>query len=100
MAYSRRPALFAVLLAVAGCRSVHSSATTTPNKQKADQIIIVKSERTLTLMNRGQVLKTYKLALGGNPVGAKEKAGDKKTRRTLRADFISPSTSLIQMLRT
>jgi len=78
MVYSRRSVLFAVLLAVAGCRSVHSSATT-PNKQKADQIIIVKSERTLTLMNRGQVLKTYKVALGGNPVGAKEKAGDKKT---------------------
>ena len=40
--------------------------------------MIVKSERTLTLLSYGQVLKTYKVALGGNPVGPKVKAGDKK----------------------
>jgi murein L,D-transpeptidase YafK len=75
---SRRPVLFAVLLAIAECISVPAGAKT-PNKQKADRIVIVKSERTLTLLNRGQILKTYKVALGGNPVGAKEKAGDKRT---------------------
>ncbi len=78
MVQIRPPVLFAVLVAVAECISVHSSATA-PNKQRADRIVIVKSERTLTLFNGGQVLKTYKVALGGNPIGAKEKAGDKKT---------------------
>jgi murein L,D-transpeptidase YafK len=78
MIHSRRAILFTFLLAVAGLISVYSGATT-PNKQKADRIIIVKSQRTLTLMNRGQALKAYKVALGGNPVGAKEKSGDKRT---------------------
>jgi hypothetical protein len=37
----------------------------TPPK-KADRIVIVKSAPTLTLMS-GQVLKSYKVALGGDP---------------------------------
>jgi murein L,D-transpeptidase YafK len=47
--------------------------------KKADRIVIVKSARTLTLMSRGNVLKTYKVALGGQPIGAKEQVGDHKT---------------------
>ena len=46
---------------------------------KADRVLIVKSTRTLALLNHGQVLKTYQVALGGDPVGAKTKAGDQKT---------------------
>lgn len=45
----------------------------------ADKIVIVKSTRTMTLMNDGRVLKTYKVALGTVPVGAKEHTGDHKT---------------------
>jgi hypothetical protein len=41
----------------------------TPHHRRADRIVIVKSTRTLTLLNRGQVLKTYKVALGGDPTG-------------------------------
>jgi murein L,D-transpeptidase YafK len=33
----------------------------------------------MTLLNHGYVLKSYKVALGGDPVGPKLKAGDKKT---------------------
>jgi hypothetical protein len=47
--------------------------------KSADRIVIVKSTQTLTLLNHGQVLKTYKVALGGDPAGPKMKAGDKKT---------------------
>jgi len=46
---------------------------------KADRIVVVKSTRTMTLMSGGQVLKTYKVALGGQPVGAKQRTGDHKT---------------------
>jgi murein L,D-transpeptidase YafK len=46
---------------------------------EADRIIIVKSARTMTLMSRGKVLKTYKVALGTQPAGAKDRAGDRKT---------------------
>ena len=44
-----------------------------------DKILIEKSERRLTLLSKGEVLKTYKIALGGNPVGPKERQGDNKT---------------------
>jgi murein L,D-transpeptidase YafK len=53
-------------------------ATTAPPKQ-ADRIVIEKGIRTLTLMNGNTVLKTYKVALGGQPVGAKQHQGDHKT---------------------
>jgi murein L,D-transpeptidase YafK len=46
---------------------------------KADHVVIVKSERALTLLSKGKVLRVYKVALGGAPVGAKEQEGDHKT---------------------
>jgi len=46
---------------------------------KADRVVVVKSQRTLTLMSRGKALKTYRVALGGDPVGPKERQGDHKT---------------------
>lgn len=46
---------------------------------KADQVIVAKSARTLTLLSQGKLLRTYKVALGGAPVGAKEQEGDHKT---------------------
>jgi tetratricopeptide (TPR) repeat protein len=48
-------------------------------KEPADKILIEKKERRLTLLTRGEVLKTYKIALGGNPIGPKERLGDNKT---------------------
>jgi len=48
-------------------------------KGAADKILIEKKERRLTLISRGEVLKTYKIALGGNPNGPKERQGDNKT---------------------
>jgi tetratricopeptide (TPR) repeat protein len=48
-------------------------------KGPADKILIEKNERRLTLISKGEVLKTYKIALGGNPIGPKERQGDNKT---------------------
>jgi len=45
----------------------------------ADKILIEKRERRLTLISKGEVLKTYKIALGGDPKGPKERQGDNKT---------------------
>ncbi len=45
----------------------------------ADKILIEKKERRLTVFSKGKVLKTYKIALGGNPNGPKERQGDNKT---------------------
>ena len=48
-------------------------------KGPADKLLIEKKERRLTLILKGKVLKTYKIALGGNPIGPKERQGDNKT---------------------
>ena len=48
-------------------------------KVPADKILIEKKERRLTLLLKGKALKTYKIALGGNPNGPKERQGDNKT---------------------
>src|SRR5208337_2546994 len=49
-----------------------------PPKQ-VDRILIEKGKRTMSLMSGSEVLKTYKVALGGQPVGAKDRQGDHKT---------------------
>ncbi|MGE5284315.1 MAG: L,D-transpeptidase family protein [Actinomycetota bacterium] len=48
-------------------------------KGSVDRILIEKNARRLMLISRGEVLKTYKIALGGNPTGRKERQGDNKT---------------------
>jgi len=47
--------------------------------EPADKVLIEKEERRLTLLSKGEVIKTYKIALGGDPVGPKERQGDNKT---------------------
>ncbi|MDD2582698.1 MAG: L,D-transpeptidase family protein [Desulfuromonadaceae bacterium] len=49
------------------------------HKGPADKILIEKKERRLSLISKGKVLKTYQIALGGNPNGPKERQGDNKT---------------------
>jgi murein L,D-transpeptidase YafK len=48
-------------------------------KGSVDKILIEKNARRLTLISKGKELKTYKIALGGNPIGPKERQGDNKT---------------------
>lgn len=47
--------------------------------QSVDRVIVLKKERTLQLMSHGKIVKTYKVALGGNPVGPKVQQGDRRT---------------------
>jgi murein L,D-transpeptidase YafK len=50
-----------------------------PDGTRADKIVVVKSAHTLTLMNGPQMMRTYKIAIGRNSVGAKTRSGDHKT---------------------
>jgi len=50
-----------------------------PKEQQADRILVEKSQRKLTLFRGGKELKHYFVALGGAPVGAKQRQGDQKT---------------------
>jgi murein L,D-transpeptidase YafK len=62
-------------LCASGCDGNKGPSPTT----LADGIVIVKSQRTMTLMGQGQVLRSYTVALGREPLGPKERAGDHKT---------------------
>src|SRR6266496_1066008 len=62
---------------------------------KADKVVVLKSNRLLLLLNNGETIKTYKVALGKHPIGQKMRLGDKKTPegnyyldwRTVRSRF-------------
>ena len=61
--------------------TVLAQAMSTPSlESKAiDKILVVKSERKLLLLSRGEVLKSYRVSLGKRPTGAKLTEGDKRT---------------------
>jgi murein L,D-transpeptidase YafK len=45
----------------------------------ADRIVIQKAKREMTLFSHGKVLRSYRVALGHNPVGPKTRQGDMRT---------------------
>jgi len=54
----------------------------------ADRVLVEKSVRRLTLLRNGTALKTYRVALGRVPAGAKEYEGDQRTPEGVyRIDF-------------
>jgi murein L,D-transpeptidase YafK len=61
----------------------------------ADLIVVHKAERRLVLLRHGEVLRSYRVALGLQPDGPKERAGDFRTpegryqltRRNPRSDY-------------
>ena len=65
------------------------------NLPSVDRVVVRKSQRTLVLMHGGNLVRTYHIQLGLNPVGQKERAGDFRTpegtyrleRRNSRSDF-------------
>jgi murein L,D-transpeptidase YafK len=74
--FSRLPSLGGVIIAVAVFAAAPLRADKTP---QADRIVVLKSQRTLTLLHNGKQLKSYKVALGGDPLGPKTRQGDNKT---------------------
>ncbi len=46
---------------------------------QVDYVLVKKSSKELTLFSGTDIIKTYKIALGKNPVGHKVKEGDQKT---------------------
>ncbi len=48
-------------------------------EKSADRVVIEKARRRLTLLRGDSVIKTYKIALGSQPVGRKECRGDNRT---------------------
>src|SRR4030095_584935 len=73
MRFKRGLFLFCAILCT-GWPSAHGALT-----EKADEVLVEKSKRTLSLLKEGQVFKTYRVSLGREPVGPKTEQGDEKT---------------------
>src|SRR5580692_7710535 len=50
-----------------------------PESAVADRVLVLKAKRELFLIEGGKVLKTYRISLGGHPVGHKIREGDSRT---------------------
>jgi len=46
---------------------------------KADKVLVVKSERKMYLLKNGEIINSYAISLGSQPLGPKQQLGDKKT---------------------
>ncbi len=58
-----------------------------------DRIVVEKSARKLSILREGKPLKTYRVALGRNPVGPKQQEGDRKTPEGVYAiDYRNPNS--------
>lgn len=66
-----------LILAVAGSLVMTDDAGA--GLAQVDKVLVVKSKRVLVLLSEGEILKTYKIALGGRPVGHKIERGDQRT---------------------
>jgi len=60
-------------------RKSHNSEVRISENVKADSAAVFKSNRKMILYSGGKEIKTYSVSLGKNPIGHKEKEGDKKT---------------------
>ena len=68
---------------------------TTSTLPLVDRVVVRKGERRLLLMHSGNIVRSYHVALGLNPVGQKERSGDFRTpegtyrleRRNARSDY-------------
>lgn len=47
--------------------------------QKADSVLVEKTERRLSLIRNGQVYRSYRVSLGREPAGHKQREGDLRT---------------------
>ncbi|WPC07177.1 L,D-transpeptidase family protein [Pseudomonas benzenivorans] len=59
--------------------TAQASTTTTLSGPSVDKVLVLKSERQLQLLSRGQPLKSYRISLGKQPSGAKQREGDLRT---------------------
>ena len=67
------------LAIVAAIVGAHLNPNPLPQDVFADRILVEKSARRMTLFRGETVLKTYRVALGREPIGAKEFEGDQRT---------------------
>jgi murein L,D-transpeptidase YafK len=68
--------------------------------ERADNVLVEKAARRVTLLREGQPLKTYAMSLGGHPLGHKQQEGDQRTPEGVYAiDFKNPRSRFHLALR-
>jgi murein L,D-transpeptidase YafK len=68
-----------ILLCLSLTANVHATAASRQEAPPVDKVLVVKSERQLHLISRGETLKSYRVSLGKQPSGAKRREGDLRT---------------------
>jgi murein L,D-transpeptidase YafK len=64
---------------VAGLVWANAPLSALPLDAKADLLVVSKGQRQLLAYSHGQLLRSYKVSLGRDPVGTKIRQGDRKT---------------------
>jgi murein L,D-transpeptidase YafK len=67
------------LLCITLTATVQATATASQGDHQIDKVLVVKSERKLHLLSRGEPLKSYRISLGKQANGAKQREGDLRT---------------------
>ena len=65
--------------AMASTKNSSDNTDTIPKNTVIDKVFVDKSARTLQLLSDDKVIKSYPIALGGNPTGHKQQQGDQRT---------------------
>lgn len=73
-------ALGMALAVLSGCSSTSQNNKDQVNANSPpDKLLVKKSERKLYLLKNGQPIRSYRVSLGTNPKGHKERQGDNRT---------------------
>ena len=78
----KRTIIFAVLIVVCALAiylSAHHNWNSLSAGTTIDRIVVEKSARRLSIFRKANQIKSYRVALGRNPLGAKQEEGDMKT---------------------
>jgi murein L,D-transpeptidase YafK len=71
----------AAMSVLPGCASQRAQEAFEPRRGAyfADKVVVKKGQRRLYLMRDGEPFRTYRISLGANPLGHKERQGDSRT---------------------
>lgn len=83
-----------LICALAICLYAHHNWNSLPAGTTIDRIVVEKSARRLSIFRDAKQLKTYRVSLGRNPLGAKQEEGDMKTPEGIyKIDGRNPQSS-------
>lgn len=68
-----------IAVLVVGAAAAHWPMAPLPEGTSADRVVVKKGARRLALYDGQDLLREYRVALGGNPLGHKQREGDERT---------------------